>query len=295
MFVHLTSAADERRVRRSGLRADSRGQDGARGVYCFPVLPSYTLTHQWLGEVARAGTRGGLVAVHVRLDDAQQVLVGHYRDRARSAQASVPAAEAVRRVAALEDPRGWEVFVPRAIRAAEIHRVRRASRLLGWRHVPDAHGRLPCTCFGCRQPGSYGSGRLRSRLPHPVDGPAPAVPVLLSRLSEAADPASLKDTLHWFGLRRRGPVARLAPLTAHPDPEVRAALASAVAGWATPGVADLLDVLAHDPSEDVRETVVWALSRRPSVRTEALLDSLAADPSGYVREAVAVVREDEES
>jgi hypothetical protein len=263
MFVHLTSAADERRVRRAGLRADSRGQDAARGVYCFPVLPSYTLTHQWLGELSRFGTRGALLAVHVRLDDAQPVLVGHYRDRARGAQAAVPAAEAVRRVAVLDDPRGWEVFVPRSIRAAEIHRIRRPPRVFGWRHLPDAHGSRPCTCFGCRQPGTYGSRRLRSRLPHPVDGPAPSeIPVLLARISDGADSAALKDTLHWFGMRRRGPVTQLSHLATHPDPEVRAALASAVSDWSTPGVMELLEVLARDLSPDVRETLVWVLSRR---------------------------------
>ncbi|MFE2970681.1 hypothetical protein ACFXKC_45145 [Streptomyces sp. NPDC059340] len=93
MFVHLTSAADAPRIRRSGIRAASYGQGNVRGVYCFPVLPSYTLTHQWLRELARFGSRGGLVAVHIRLDDAQHVLVGSYTDRARDAQATVTAAD----------------------------------------------------------------------------------------------------------------------------------------------------------------------------------------------------------
>ncbi|MET9475801.1 MULTISPECIES: hypothetical protein [unclassified Streptomyces] len=26
-----------------------------RGLFCFPALPSYTLTHQWLRELARHG------------------------------------------------------------------------------------------------------------------------------------------------------------------------------------------------------------------------------------------------
>ncbi|WP_443077702.1 hypothetical protein [Streptomyces sp. SP17BM10] len=38
MFVHLTSTGDAPRISRAGIRADSRGQGGARGVYCFPVL-----------------------------------------------------------------------------------------------------------------------------------------------------------------------------------------------------------------------------------------------------------------
>ncbi|WP_326687109.1 MULTISPECIES: HEAT repeat domain-containing protein [unclassified Streptomyces] len=258
MFVHLTSAANAPRIRRSGIRAVSRGQGEARGVYCFPVLPSYTLTHQWLRELARSGSRGGLVAVHVRLDDAQRVLVGSYSDRARGTQTGITAAEAVRRIAALEDPRGWEVFVPRAIRPREVHRVRAAPQVAGWRYWPKAHGVRPCTCFGCRVRGEYGARRLRERLPHPLDGPPPPARVLLAKVAAAGDPgdpAALREALHWFGMRRRGPLAQLGHLAAHPDPRVREELVWAVARWSTPGVAELLDGLADDPDPDVREAV----------------------------------------
>ncbi|MCX4764181.1 HEAT repeat domain-containing protein [Streptomyces sp. NBC_01275] len=258
MFVHLTSAADAPRIRRSGIRAVSHGQGGARGVYCFPVLPSYTLTHQWLRELARFGSRGGLVAVHVRLDDVEPVLTGRYGDRARNAQETVAAAEAVRRIAALEDPRGWEVFVPRAIRPREVHRVRSAPQAVGWRYKPDAHGTRPCTCFGCQVRGGYGARRLRERLPHPLDGPPPPPRVLLARIAAAGDPgdpAALREALHWFGSRRRGPLPELIRLSAHPDPSVREELVWAIAAWTTPGVPELLARLADDPDAGVREAV----------------------------------------
>ncbi|MBV6699090.1 HEAT repeat domain-containing protein [Kitasatospora aureofaciens] len=256
MFVHLTSTASAPRVRRAGIRADSRGQGGVRGVYCFPVLPSYTLTHQWLRELARFGTRGGLVAVHVRLPDDQPVLAGHYRDRAKDAQRLVPAAEAVRRIGALPDPRGWEVFLPRAVSTREIHRIRTAPQVTGWRYLPNAHGTRPCTCYGCRIRGGYGSRRLRERHPHPLDGPPPPVRVLLARIDAAGtpgDPTELRAALHWFSLRRRGPLDRLAHLAAHPDPTVREDLVWAVCGWSTPGTRDLLTTLAADPHPDVRD------------------------------------------
>ncbi|MFE6051318.1 HEAT repeat domain-containing protein [Kitasatospora sp. NPDC056446] len=258
MFVHLTAAANAPRIRRAGIRADSRGQGGARGLYCFPVLPSYTLTHQWLRELARFGPKGSLVAVHVRLDDAQEVLTGHYRDRAAGAQQSVSAAEAVRRIGALADPRGWEVFLPRPVGAREVHRIRAVPQVAGWRYVPNAHGTRPCVCFGCAVRGGYGSRRLRERHQDPLDGPLPPVPVLLARIDAAGDPgdpAELKAALHWFGRRRRGPVDRLARLAAHPDPDVREELVWAVGGWSTPGTAELLDGLADDPHPDVREAV----------------------------------------
>ncbi|MFF9909207.1 HEAT repeat domain-containing protein [Streptomyces sp. NPDC013457] len=258
MFVHVTSAANAPRIRRSGIRAVSHGQGDERGVYCFPVLPSYALTHQWLRELARFGSRGGLVAVHVRLDDDEDVLVGHYADRARNAQSTLPAAQAVRRIAALDDPRGWEVFVPRAIRPREVHRMRTAPQVAGWRYRPDAHGTRPCTCFGCRVRGGYGARRLRERLPHPLDGPPPPVRVLLARVAaagEPGDPVVLREVLHWFGMRRRGPLDRLTPLAAHPDHGVREDLVWAVAGWSTPGVGELLNAMADDPREEVREAV----------------------------------------
>ncbi|MFF3556527.1 HEAT repeat domain-containing protein [Streptomyces tsukubensis] len=256
MFVHLTSASNTQRIRRAGIRADSHGRDGARGVYCFPVLPSYTRTHQWLRELARFGSRGGLVAVHIRLDDDQPVLAAHYGDQKPRARST--AAEAVRRIRALDDPRGWEVFVPRAVGPDEVHRIRTAPQVSGWRYRPDAHGTRPCTCFGCRIRGEYGSQRLRERLPHPLDGPPPPAETLLARVAAAGDPgdpAELRDALYWFGMRRRGPLARLTHLAAHPDPGVRSGLVRAVARWSTPGVTELLDRLADDPHPSVREEV----------------------------------------
>ncbi|MER7757318.1 HEAT repeat domain-containing protein [Kitasatospora sp. NPDC097643] len=258
MFVHLTSAANAPRVRRSGVRADSRGQGGRRGVYCFPVLPSYTLTHQWLRELARFGPRGSLVAVHVRLDDAQPVLAGHYRDRARDAQQELSAAEAVRRIGALPDPRGWEVFVPRAVDAREVHRIRAVPQVAGWRYKPDAHGTRPCTCAGCQIRGEYGGRRLRERHSDPLDGPPPPVPVLLARIEAAGDPgdpAELRKVLDLLGRRRRGPVDAVARLAAHPDPAVREELVWAVSCWRTPGARELVGGLADDPHPDVREAV----------------------------------------
>ncbi|SCF85750.1 HEAT repeat domain-containing protein [Streptomyces sp. Ncost-T10-10d] len=254
MFVHLTPMANAARIRRSGIRATSHGRDGSRGLYCFPVLPSYTLTHQWLRELARHGGPRGLVAVHIRLPDDEPVTLGRYN----GSPAATSAAEAVRRTAALDDPRGWEVFVPRAVTKREVHRLRTVKQVTGWRYFPDSNGRTPCTCFGCRVRGEYGSQRLRRRRPHPLDGPAPATPVLLRRIAAAGNPgdaSQLTDTLYWFGMRRRGPVDQLAHLADHPDPRVREALVRAVANWSTPGVTELLHRLAQDPDADVREAV----------------------------------------
>ncbi|MGW2018356.1 HEAT repeat domain-containing protein [Streptomyces sp. NPDC001927] len=257
-FVHLTPAANAPRIRRAGIRALSHGRGsglGASGpgVYLFPVLPSYTLTHQWLRELARRPGPREVVAVHVRLADDEPVTVGRYGDREPS---EVTAAGAVRAVRGLDDPRGWEVFLPRGVGRGEVRSVRAVRGVNGWRYFPDAHGRTPCTCQGRLARGEYGARRLRERRPHPLDGPPPPPRVLLARVeaAEAAgDVVALGEALRWFAYRRRGPLERLARLARHPDPGVRVALAEAVAYWSTPGVADLLRELTSDPHPDVRE------------------------------------------
>ncbi|MDH6140255.1 hypothetical protein P3T35_002263 [Kitasatospora sp. GP30] len=262
MFVHLVAEANAVRIRRAGVRAASRRADGTRGLFCFPVLPSYTLTHGWLRELARSEARRNLVAVQVRLPDGEPVTVGRY---GRPPEA-LTAAEAVRRIAELPDPRGWEVFVPRAVTPAEVHRIRPVRQSVGWRYWPDAHGVRPCLCERCQVRGEYGSRRLRERRPYYDGGPPPPSRVLLARIEAAGDPgdpAVLREALDCYGHYRRGPVGQLARLADHPDPTVREALVWAVARWSTPGVDALLDRLAVDPAPEVREAV--ADIREPEV------------------------------
>ncbi|MFE7414341.1 HEAT repeat domain-containing protein [Streptomyces laurentii] len=273
-FVHLTAADRVARIRRNGIRALAQGRGTGlgrgRGVFLFPVLPSYTLTHQWLRELSRfPGKSGELVAVHVKLPDSEPVTVGRYTDQAPKETSAV---EAVGQLAGPADPRGWEVFLPRAVTRGEVRAVRGVRQVNGWRYWPGAHGTVPCTCFGCRVRGEYGSRRLRERRPHPLDGPPPAPRVLLGRIdtAEAAgDVTLLCETLRWYEMRRRGPVARLAPLAGHPDPAVRRALVEAVAYWSTPGVDAVLDVLVDDPDRGVRVVVADVRETREAMRQAA--------------------------
>src|SRR6266511_1128800 len=103
-FVHITEARAARRIERSGIAARSHGRAGGRGVYCMPVLPSFTLTHQWVRELRRWHP-GMLVAVHLRLPDEEPVTVARYGAPPRE----VTAAQAVAVVRELDDPRAYEV------------------------------------------------------------------------------------------------------------------------------------------------------------------------------------------
>ncbi|MET8336975.1 hypothetical protein [Streptosporangium canum] len=156
LFTHLTSADDVRSIRRAGVRARSRDHEGTAGVFCLPILPSYQLTHQWGRELRRGGRRT-MVAVDFRLPDDEPVFVGHYG----RAHQELPSAEAAALIAGCEDARGYEVFVPRAITAKELHRVRAVNPVTGWRYMPGVHGRFPCPCPMCIPRGQYGGAKIR--------------------------------------------------------------------------------------------------------------------------------------
>ena len=132
-FVHLTPRANIARVQRSGVRT-SPGQGNVRGVFCFPLLSSYAVTHQWLHALEPHHGPQGMVAVDVRIPDDEPVTVGHFDDRhARR----VTALEAVRVVRALEDPGGWEVVVPRPVLRREVERIREVGRAGARSLVPE--------------------------------------------------------------------------------------------------------------------------------------------------------------
>lgn len=175
-FIHITTERAARRIRRSGIAARSRGRDGGRGVCCMPVLPSYPLTCQWVRELRR-WQPGVLVAVQLRLPDAEPVTVGRYGSPPRQ----VTAAQAVAAVRELDDPRGYEVFVPRRITGGEVRRIRDVPQGVGWRYLPQAHGRRPCGC--CAQRGGYKGAELRRWFPH--DGPPRPKNELMASLRDA--------------------------------------------------------------------------------------------------------------
>jgi hypothetical protein len=240
LFVHLTPEKHARRIMRAGLTTS--------GVYCFPSLPSYTLTHQWLRELRRGGQRA-FVAVDFRIPDHEPVEVGRF---ARERQ-TVSAAEAVAIIRSQEDPRGHEVYIPRPIARAELRRVRPVSQVAGWRYRPDEHGKRPCACPVCLPPGTYGAGDIRARYSH--DEPMPTYPELLKRLRNLADPDGIVESLWHLGWRPKGQVEDLVHLMDHPDADVREALAHTLGSYRGRLARVLLTKLGADPDLAVREAV----------------------------------------
>jgi hypothetical protein len=168
-FIHLAPEPLAKRVWRSGIRPTRIGdwfaRSGIRGldraVWAFPVMPSFTLSHQWLRELKRKGART-LVAVTFRIEDDELVLARHYRQKPQP----MTAAEAIGAILAQPEPLGYEVMVPRRIKPSEIVAVRSVPQKVGWRTIPDRKRMtiIGCTCPMCIPPGTVKSAQRRAKL-----------------------------------------------------------------------------------------------------------------------------------
>jgi hypothetical protein len=227
-LVHVTTAGNAVRIARGGTRP---------GLFAMAVLPSFTLTHQWVREMRRFNP-GELVAVDLTVPGSTPVSVGHY-GRTRS---DVPLAEAAGLIRSLADPRGYEIVVPPALPRSAVVRVRRVPQGVGWRYVPGAHGRRPCACPVCLAPGTPGSARVRRRFTQ--DGPEPTKPELMAQLSAATTSDDVMSALWGLYGRSRGGAEELAYLADHPDPDVRELLYDTLAFYRGRAARDLRARLA---------------------------------------------------
>jgi hypothetical protein len=160
MFVQLTTESRTSRVRRNGIvRLRKAFGSSPVGVYAVPVTRNFYASHQWLRELKRRN-QGPISGVYFRVPDSQPVWLGHYGQAHRL----LSAAEAIAQFTEADDPLGWQVVIPRAIEAKEIHKIRRLPHVVGWRFSPTSMGKPPfCTCKFCTR-GEYGSAKLRKRL-----------------------------------------------------------------------------------------------------------------------------------
>jgi|GEM_PF-2800167 len=165
-YVHMAPEAAARRIARSGIAPTRLALrlpgGGDRAVWAFPVLPSYTLTHQWLRELKRrCRSPRTMVAVTFRIPDEQPVLVRYYGEAPRA----MSAAAASGLIRARPDPLGWEVMVPRRIAAREI--IATPPQRIGWRTTTRRQA-FPCGCPVCIPPGpaALGSASCPRRAAH---------------------------------------------------------------------------------------------------------------------------------
>lgn len=160
MLVHMAPAKLAAKIRRAGIRPGEGLFGGYKSatVYAFPVLPSYTLTHQWTREIMK-WRRQPLIGVYFRVPDHEPVQFGKINQALRR----LPAAAAVGEIRNAPDPRGFEILLERVVETKDIHRIAPIRGVVGWRHSPTANGRKPCGCPACVARGEPGGRKLRAR------------------------------------------------------------------------------------------------------------------------------------
>jgi hypothetical protein len=133
-LIHLAPDHAAKRIARTGIRATRLGYPLAgasdRAVWAFPILPSHTLTFQWLRELKRRWhSPRTLVAITFKVPDDQVVFVRYYNER----PVPMTAALAVGSIRNHPSPLGYEIIVPRSIPAYEIIKIATPPQKIGWR------------------------------------------------------------------------------------------------------------------------------------------------------------------
>jgi hypothetical protein len=158
-FVHITSVKHLRGIRNAGIKAQRTGWEAIPvGVYAMPVLPDFGQSHQWAREIKRWAGQHIMYGVYFRIPDDTPVWIGRYNEP----HSEMSAAEAVAFFMQEKASPGYEVIIPRSIKAKEIRRIRYMSKLAGWRYRPNAHGVQPCPCDYCQR-GTFKARQIREK------------------------------------------------------------------------------------------------------------------------------------
>jgi hypothetical protein len=274
LLVHLAPERSLESIRKNGIKP-SRGRERVPGgVFCMPVLRDYSVSYQWLRELRRKGPQR-LYAVHFRVPDEQPIYVGHYGKE----KVHTTVGEAIGLLMRQPDPRGYELILPRAVAAKELHRIRAVRQVVGWRFAPSAKGTRPCPCDFCQR------GLINSRR---LQGPPPARPSkaeLLRRLRDATGAQAEEqviDALYSLDQSSRGNPGELRFLMAHPSPRVVEKLAGTLRCFRGPEAKRMLRELC---ALEAREG--WSRWDLDGVREEAatrLVEQLGPTARAYLGE-----------
>jgi len=250
ILVHLTDAENVRSIRRSGIRPSrSNGR-----VFVMPMTASHFVSHQWLREIKRSGARR-VVAISLRVASGEMVWAGRYNEEHQC----VTVGEAIRRLMALPDPLGFEVFALRRFAPSEIQKMRSVSQVLGWRYMPHAHGQPMCGCPVCMPRGSIGASALRKRL-DPIP-PTPSLDAVLTQIAAAQSADDLCDALWPLRTKRRKiDPAFLAPLLAIDDDALQQELAKTLPYLRHPKAIAMLRTLARHVNGEVASAALEGLA-----------------------------------
>ena len=142
-LVHLADVKEIVSIRKNGIKISK----WRTGIYCMPVLPHFYLSHQWLRELKRNGTRT-ICAVYFNLSSNEMVFAGRYNEEHQH----IPLSEAITNFynADEKDKLGYELIIPRKILSGEISSIKMLPQNVGWRIHPESKGQKPfCTVPDC--------------------------------------------------------------------------------------------------------------------------------------------------
>jgi len=247
--THLTSEKNVRHILRTGIKAQSMSalNKDSKGVYCMPLLPNYYVSHQWLREIKRGSGHTNLIAIDFRLPANEIVLVGHYSQPKNQFTIS----EAAKLIMTVKDPLGYEIFLPRSVKAVEIQKVRSVPQIIGWRYHPKAKGTEPCTCDCCIK-GQYGANKLRERFGIGDEKPMPKEEIM-TILKQQKDRDAICNALYSLGTKKRSNAEELEFLLDYPSAEVLSTLAMVLGFYRGKKATEMLMQLANHTDARIRQ------------------------------------------
>ena len=155
-FVHIAPESLISAIKRSGIAATRfpTGHNPRKGVFCFPVLPDFFHTHQWLHELRRR-SREKLCGIYFRIPDTHIVHLGRFG----KPHQELNAVEAIRYLQSCT-ALGIQVIVPRSVSRQDVLRIKPLPQIVGWRLYPEAKGTQPLW----PSPGTFGADKLRKQI-----------------------------------------------------------------------------------------------------------------------------------
>jgi hypothetical protein len=247
-LVHIADEKNTARIKRAGI-APSKA---FKVVFFMPVVQSHFVSHQWLRELKRSGTKT-MAGVYFRLASSETVWAGKYNEKHQQ----ITLGQAIKNLSARADPLGYEIFVERKILPREITRIRHLPQNIGWRYQPDAHGKQPCPCPRCIR-GLYGAQSIREKF----DPLPPRLPYAMRKAAVIASSNADEVISALWALvdkRRRADPAFLAHLMDSKDVDVQTELASLLSYYRHPNSKSMLLKLHEHKVAEVREAAAESL------------------------------------
>ncbi|MHA4808984.1 hypothetical protein ACX0G9_12800 [Flavitalea flava] len=265
ILVHLADERERARIKRNGIKI---GKD-RKGIFCMPVLPNFFISHQWLRELKRNGTRT-FIGIYFRIDSKAMVYAGKYNEPHRQ----IELGEAIKEIMALEDPLGYELIVDRKIEPKEIDKIRLLPQKIGWRYLPHSHLKRPtCACQVCIQRGNIKGRKLRQKLEPPSK--KASFDQLLTKLKEETDEYEIDNLLYSIkSTRRRSDPNQLLFLLERKSNSINQSLALALGAFRHENTKKVLQQLLKSTDEDTREFSTDSFLNLYGIEAEIFLKKL---------------------